>query len=384
MRWEDERYVRVYTRDTTDWIALGWEAQSLFLLMLRKVDRAGVLELGRSGERGLAALVGMPVDVVQRALPILLADGCVAQGGTALVMPNFIKAQEATQTDKARKQAQRERDRARAMAASRPERPDPPPSGPVTGGHAESHAVTNSDQTSQNVTVSHAPSREVTGGHAESHAVTPCLAVPDHAGEGDAHAHTHARETDPPPPPPAVADPSPEVPPTGSWGGLPEVSCATVERPNELVADSILDALLRASDGRVDIRGPAQTTAAFVRAVREARYTLAEIATLGRYVAAGECAWARRTRFDLGFFIATDRNGVIRLSELVTKAIEWNAERTAPRPAPAPVLRVVPSARVLSSEERVSGFAAARRMLEARGAAALSAGEPTTEEHRDG
>ena len=58
MRWDDERYVRLYTRDTTDWLALSWQAQGLFVLILRKVNRAGVIDLGRAGKRGLAAHVG--------------------------------------------------------------------------------------------------------------------------------------------------------------------------------------------------------------------------------------------------------------------------------------------------------------------------------------
>ena len=51
MDWSDERYVRVYTRDTPDWQCLSFLAQGLFCLILRKVDRAGVLPLGRSGRR---------------------------------------------------------------------------------------------------------------------------------------------------------------------------------------------------------------------------------------------------------------------------------------------------------------------------------------------
>ena len=92
MRWEDERYVRVYTRDTPDWCALSWEARALFAFLLRRVDRAGIVDLGRSGVRGLAGMVQMPPEVVERALPELLADGSVLQTGTTLVIPNFVAA----------------------------------------------------------------------------------------------------------------------------------------------------------------------------------------------------------------------------------------------------------------------------------------------------
>ena len=59
MRWEDENYVRLYTRDTTDWKLLSWEARALFVLLMRKLDRAGILELGRQSG-GQAALSELP------------------------------------------------------------------------------------------------------------------------------------------------------------------------------------------------------------------------------------------------------------------------------------------------------------------------------------
>lgn len=137
MDWENERYVRVYTRDTIDWVALGWEAQSLFLLLIRKVDRSGVLEVGKHGARGVAGLIGMPVDVVERALAVLTADGCVTICDGCLLMPNFIEAQEAKQSDK---QRQKEcRDKRRADAKSRNVTRQ---SRNVTEGHGQSHAVT--------------------------------------------------------------------------------------------------------------------------------------------------------------------------------------------------------------------------------------------------
>lgn len=156
MRWEGERYVRIFTRDTAEVLALGWEARSLFWEVLRKADRAGIVALGKTGTRGLAAVTGMPFDVVDRALAVLLEDGCVRRSDEGLVVPNFIAAQETPQSDKARQREKRERDRARAMD--------------VTKRDPESQNVT---APSQNVTESHAPSRAVTPSHS-----VPCRAVP--------------------------------------------------------------------------------------------------------------------------------------------------------------------------------------------------------------
>ncbi len=146
MRWEDERWVKVYTRDTTDWLALSFDAQALFLLLLRKVDRIGSVALGKHGKRGVAVIVGhaQSWERLAPALEELLSDGCVSIAEGVLVIPNFCDAQEARTSDKVR------------QAKSR-----------------ESKAVTKRDAVSQNVTGSHESSHAVTRGHASSRGVTP-------------------------------------------------------------------------------------------------------------------------------------------------------------------------------------------------------------------
>jgi hypothetical protein len=165
MDWENERYVRVYTRDTIDWVALGWEAQSLFLLLIRKVDRSGVLEVGKHGARGVAGLIGMPVEVVERALAVLTADGCVTICDGCLLMPNFIEAQEAKQSDKQRQKECHDKRRKGAM----------------------SHLVT---EPSRIVTDSHDQSHPVTSGHTVS--LQPSLAVPTKPSEQNSGARARS------------------------------------------------------------------------------------------------------------------------------------------------------------------------------------------------
>ncbi|NUP13791.1 MAG: GIY-YIG nuclease family protein [Polyangiaceae bacterium] len=121
MRWEDEPYVRAYTRDTPEFCALSWEARALFWELMRKCDRAGVLLVGKAGVRGLAGLVRIPLEVVERALHApdgLLADGCVVAIDGGFIIPNYIPGQTAKQSDKARKQEQRARERATRLATS--------------------------------------------------------------------------------------------------------------------------------------------------------------------------------------------------------------------------------------------------------------------------
>lgn len=145
MDWENERYVRVYVRDSADDMILTWEARALWHELLRKFDRSGVLDMGKHGLRALAALVRMPVDVVTDAAAQLEADGRIeinAETGR-VVAPNFIEAQEAKQSDKLRQAESRARRR----------------------------------EVSRNVTECHDSSQPVTTGHTVSQPVTPSLAV---------------------------------------------------------------------------------------------------------------------------------------------------------------------------------------------------------------
>jgi hypothetical protein len=183
MRWEDERYVRVYTRDTGEWLALGWEAQALFMLLLRKADRAGLVPTGKAGIRGLAALAGMPLDVVQRVALLLLEDGCLREATGGYVIPNFIVAQEARASDAQRKRDQRERDRDKAIASGS--------SGSRSGMDSEASVVRAQSQNGVTQGGHAMESHAVTGGHAGE--VTPSLTVPsrtvpDTASHGSADA----------------------------------------------------------------------------------------------------------------------------------------------------------------------------------------------------
>jgi hypothetical protein len=134
LRWEDERYVRVYTRDTGDWLALSFAAQALFLMLLRKVDRIGELHLGRRGVAAVPAMLGHPHQPgLDAALQELLADGCirVTDAGDRLFVPNFLRAQEAAKSPAERKREQRERDAAQALEKTQLSRNVTP----VTSGH---------------------------------------------------------------------------------------------------------------------------------------------------------------------------------------------------------------------------------------------------------
>lgn len=116
MRWDDERYVRVYTRDTEEWISWSPEARSVAIHLLRVADRAGIVKY-RSRD-GLASLMRLPLSWVEKALPELDDSAFVTLSPGSLTIRNFLTAQESPRSDVERKRQQRERDRDAAMDSS--------------------------------------------------------------------------------------------------------------------------------------------------------------------------------------------------------------------------------------------------------------------------
>jgi hypothetical protein len=125
VRWDDERYVRLYTRDTIAWKKLPWQSRALMPLLLRVVDRAGIVDLDGYGADGLAELVMMPTEIVAPGLVGLIADGSVEQRGDVLCVRNFLEAQEVPMTDAQRQREKRARDRAKAREAIATESNEP-------------------------------------------------------------------------------------------------------------------------------------------------------------------------------------------------------------------------------------------------------------------
>jgi hypothetical protein len=146
MDWSNERYSRLYTRDTVTWKRWTWEARGAFCLLLRKVDRSGVLDTG-TGDKvaALALMLEIPVEVAARSVDQWLGCGTMVETTHGYALPSFLAAQEARQSDRLRQ----EESRARRLAVS----------------------VGNHDA------VCHTPSHAVTVGHTASQHVTP--AVPD-------------------------------------------------------------------------------------------------------------------------------------------------------------------------------------------------------------
>jgi hypothetical protein len=133
VNWSDERYVKLYVRNTATWVLWPWQARAVFPSMLKAMNGAGIIETG-SGDplTALSVLIAMPREVVEVGLSAIIESRTIESIRDGYLMPKFIEAQEATKTDSLRKRDQRERQRAQARAIPRVD---------VTRGHEVSRAV---------------------------------------------------------------------------------------------------------------------------------------------------------------------------------------------------------------------------------------------------
>lgn len=104
--WSDEPYVRVYTRTTPTLARLGWEGRAVLWELMRIVDRSGQLDT-QSPADDIAALTGLPVDVVDVGLRRLVATSTVASDSGRVWLPNFVAAQQAQRSNAAKCRAHR-------------------------------------------------------------------------------------------------------------------------------------------------------------------------------------------------------------------------------------------------------------------------------------
>lgn len=188
MNWPDEHWVKLYTRDTAAWMMLTFEAQALFVLLLRKVDRAGVLELDPQHVAvSIAAVLGHAHrhEQIGLALAELERDGCVAVTNGRLVIRNFLEAQSARMSDRLRASEMRARRRDAAATVTNRDAPITNRDAPVTARDAP-------------VTPCHTTSRIEENRLEKEHvsASQPTLAGLESEQSSDEKAHAHRARTD--------------------------------------------------------------------------------------------------------------------------------------------------------------------------------------------
>ena len=123
MNWEDERWIKLYTKDSTSRMILSWQSNAIWDALLRKVDRAGILDLdAESYEHAVAiisATIRIPANIIAEYLPPLISRGNLVLANGKLFIPNFLVAQEAKTGSMERQRRHRELTSARdAIAAT--------------------------------------------------------------------------------------------------------------------------------------------------------------------------------------------------------------------------------------------------------------------------
>jgi len=123
MDWGDEKFIRVYCRDTENFSGWGWEAQALIFPIMRRLDESGEIDLcGKDPTEKLKELFPkFPVEFLKTGLEELLRTEtfCVRDG--SIFMPKFAEAQQASITPRQRKRAERARKRLARNASARPD-----------------------------------------------------------------------------------------------------------------------------------------------------------------------------------------------------------------------------------------------------------------------
>lgn len=126
---ENERWIKVYTRDTGGWLELSWQARGLALEISRKLDADGRLPLGKRGLQSLAGVVRARwEDIKPFVQELILDDRLQVLEDNVLWDPEHKVRQSAVSSPALRKKLQRNRE-----SVSRD----------VTPSHAASRAVTN-------------------------------------------------------------------------------------------------------------------------------------------------------------------------------------------------------------------------------------------------
>lgn len=125
MDWENENWIKMYTRDTADIISIGPEGRAIWRELLLKLDRSGVIDIPDADLIVLADILRIPWEWFQIGFPKILARGMAEFRGGRLIVRNFMPAQEARSSDAQRQRDSRARRRATVLDGPRPQLPLP-------------------------------------------------------------------------------------------------------------------------------------------------------------------------------------------------------------------------------------------------------------------
>ena len=145
MKYDDENWIKIYTRDTAGWVILSWQARGIALELSRKLPKStGELSLGRRGLEALGPLLRAPWSEIKVAVEELIVDGRLEYDAERQVIrdPQHAERQNAVSTSKARTQKWRD---AKRPSATVPPPSSPPPASTVTLRVVDRQPVTTCD-----------------------------------------------------------------------------------------------------------------------------------------------------------------------------------------------------------------------------------------------
>lgn len=111
MNYDDEHWIKVYTRDTAGWLAVSWQARGLALEIARKLPKkTGELSLGRRGLEALSGLLRAPWAEIEPFVQELIADGRLEYDAERQIVrdPGHVARQTAATSAAERKRRQRD------------------------------------------------------------------------------------------------------------------------------------------------------------------------------------------------------------------------------------------------------------------------------------
>ena len=142
MDWATAYYVKLYRSQSPDWLALSPLTRGIFDELLLIADKAGRIQLGKSGLPSVAVPLRGTWSELAPHVEALLADGCLVLDDGALTIRGFVEAQARAKTSAERKATQRGKTTQKTVH--------------VTPSHAESRSTVTDRDVSRDVTPSHA------------------------------------------------------------------------------------------------------------------------------------------------------------------------------------------------------------------------------------
>ena len=109
MRWDQEGWRKLYTRDTATWAAMGYEGQACLLMYLRTCEPDGTIA---GTPAAIARFWRWPDAIVSAGLAELVALGTIRAIERGFELPKFAEAQQARTTSAERSRRKRAADRA--------------------------------------------------------------------------------------------------------------------------------------------------------------------------------------------------------------------------------------------------------------------------------